>query len=129
MRGDEQADDHQPRGPQPSPRRTGRDQPCIAGSARKLAGDLDNRVPNMGWSRVSLKKEHELFVDIDDGSYFYFLHSYALPIDECALATAEHSKSFTAILSSKNFYGTQFHPERSADAGAQLLRNFLALST
>jgi glutamine amidotransferase len=101
----------------------------IAGSARKLAADLDNRVPNMGWSRVSLKNEHELFVDIDDGSYFYFLHSYALPVDEYALATAEHSESFTAILSSNNFYATQFHPERSAKAGAQLIRNFLALST
>jgi len=101
----------------------------VPGKARKLVGDSNNRVPNMGWSRISLKRDHELLADIDDGSYFYFLHSYALAVDENAIATSEHSGPFTAILSDNNFHATQFHPERSAEAGAQLLRNFLALGT
>lgn len=101
----------------------------VAGKAHKLVGDSNNRVPNMGWSRVSLKTDHQLLVDIDDDSYFYFLHSFALPVDENAIATSEHSAPFTAILSRNNFYATQFHPERSAEPGAQLLRNFLALDT
>ena len=99
----------------------------VSGSAQKLPGDSHNRVPNMGWSRIAVKRDHELLKDIDDGSYFYFLHSYALPISDYALATCDHAQAFTAILSRDNFFATQFHPERSAAAGAQLLRNFLDL--
>jgi len=99
----------------------------VDGVAHKLRGGSGHRVPNMGWSRISISRNHELLADIDDCSYFYFLHSYALPVAESALATAEHSKPFTAILSRNNFHATQFHPERSADAGSQLLQNFLSL--
>jgi glutamine amidotransferase len=99
----------------------------VDGSAEKLLGDSGHRVPNMGWSRIAIKREHELLANIDDGSYFYFLHSYALPVADSALATAEHSQPFTAILSRNNFHATQFHPERSANAGSQLLQNFLSL--
>ena len=101
----------------------------VAGTAQRLLGDSGHRVPNMGWSRISISRKHELLADIDDGSYFYFLHSYALPVDDSALATAEHSQPFTAILSRNNFHATQFHPERSAGAGSQLLQNFLSLGT
>jgi len=109
-----------------------RDTEClgiVSGSAEMLPCDSRNRVPNMGWSRITKQQDHPLLHNIDDGSYFYFLHSYALPANDYALATAEHSRQFTAILSRDNFLGTQFHPERSADAGAQLLRNFLELNT
>lgn len=100
----------------------------IAGRARQLTGDQQNRVPNMGWSRISARRKHPLLAGIDQRSYFYFLHSYALPVDEYTVATSDHSAAFTAILSRNNFHATQFHPERSADAGAQLLRNFLSLN-
>jgi len=100
----------------------------VEGSAQKLLGDSEHRVPNMGWSRISISRDHALLANIEDGSYFYFLHSYALPIDNSTLATAGHSQPFTAILSQNNFHATQFHPERSADAGSQLLQNFLSLS-
>lgn len=109
-----------------------RDTEClgiVSGNAKMLPCDARNRVPNMGWSRITMQQDHPLLYNIEDGSYFYFLHSYALPANDYALATAEHSRQFTAILSRDNFLGTQFHPERSADAGAQLLRNFLELST
>ena len=109
-----------------------RDTEClgiVSGNAKMLPCDSRNRVPNMGWSRITKQQDHPLLYNIEDGSYFYFLHSYALPANDYALATAEHSRQFTAILSRDNFLGTQFHPERSADSGAQLLRNFLELNT
>ena len=99
----------------------------IHGNAKKFSGDASNRVPNMGWSRLNINKEHELLKDIEDGSWFYFLHSYALPITGDTLATSQHAEPFTAVLSADNFHATQFHPERSAAAGATLLKNFLAL--
>ncbi len=99
----------------------------IPGTARKLSASPDAPVPNMGWSRVSVTGDHTLLKDIDDGDYFYFLHSYALPNTEYTLATANHSGNFTAIMARDNFYAAQFHPERSSRAGAQLLANFLEL--
>ncbi len=99
----------------------------IPGTARKLSASPDVPVPNMGWSRVSVTGDHTLLKDIDDGDYFYFLHSYALPNTEYTLATANHSGDFSAIMARDNFYAAQFHPERSSRAGAQLLANFLEL--
>jgi len=97
------------------------------GVAGKLSASPNSPVPHMGWSRVSVTKQHPLIKDIDSGSYFYFLHSYALPVADYALATASHSGDFTAILSHRNFFAAQFHPERSSAAGAKLLANFLEL--
>ena len=97
------------------------------GTARKLAAAPGLPVPNMGWCRTRLATEHALLRGIDDGSYFYYVHSYALPDTTCALATAEHARPFAAIMSDGNFHATQFHPERSAGAGARLLSNFLEL--
>ena len=99
----------------------------VPGHAEKLSNDTLNRVPNMGWSRISMKREHSLLQGIEDGSWFYFLHSYALPVAGETLATSKHADPFSAVLSLDNFHATQFHPERSADAGATLLKNFLAL--
>lgn len=97
------------------------------GVAGKLSASPDAPVPHMGWSRVSVKAEHPLLKGIDDASYFYFLHSYALPVADYALATANHSTEFTAIMAQRNFVAAQFHPERSSTAGARLLANFLQL--
>jgi glutamine amidotransferase len=101
----------------------------IPAVAEKLPASTDNPVPNMGWCRVAIPNPHGLFAGIDDGSYFYFLHSYALPPDSFTLATADHHQPFTAVLAQRNFYAAQFHPERSAAAGARFLQNFLGLST
>ncbi len=99
----------------------------IPGVAKKLSASPDTPVPNMGWSRASVARQHPLLADIDDGSYFYFVHSYALPVANYSLATASHAGNFTAVLAYNNFCATQFHPERSSAAGAQLLANFLQL--
>lgn len=99
----------------------------IPGIAGKLPVSPDTPVPNMGWSPASMARHHPLLDKIKDGCYFYFVHSYALPVADYALATASHSDNFTAVLAQNNFYATQFHPERSSAAGAQLLANFLEL--
>jgi glutamine amidotransferase len=81
-----------------------------------------------GWSRVYQTEPHDLFAGIDDGSYFYFVHSFALPPGDHVVATAEHAADFAAALAYRNFFAAQFHPERSADAGAIFLRNFLKVA-
>ena len=99
----------------------------IPGTARKLSASPDTPVPNMGWCPASIGRQNPLLDGIDDGSYFYFVHSYALPVADYSLATAKHVDQFTAVLKKDNFYATQFHPERSSAAGARLLTNFLEL--
>ena len=97
----------------------------IPGTAKKLPPKPDHPVPNMGWCSTRFTAEHKAFAGIDDGSYFYYLHSYALPVTRNTLATARHAEDFSAIVGHENFVAAQFHPERSSAAGAQLLRNFL----
>jgi glutamine amidotransferase len=99
----------------------------IPGTAKKLKIGLTSPVPHIGWSRVAYSRDHELLAGIVDGSYFYFLHSYALMVADCTLAMAYHSNEFTAVAAYRNFVATQFHPEKSSAAGARLLANFLNL--
>jgi len=99
----------------------------IPGTAMRLSASAETPVPNMGWCPTSLARQNVLLDGIDDGSYFYFVHSYALPVADYSLATAKHTDEFTAVLQKDNFYATQFHPERSSTAGAKLLANFLNL--
>ena len=84
-------------------------------------------VPHMGWNQVRPCKSTPLLEDIEDGAYVYFVHSYAAPASELALATTDYGGEFTALVQKGNVFGAQFHPERSAKVGAQLLKNFLAV--
>lgn len=99
----------------------------IDGTARKLAASPDNPVPNMGWCPLDGARDHPLLSNLGSGEYFYFLHSYALPVTGHTLATARHEDAFSAVVGHRNFFAAQFHPERSAKAGARLLKNFLEL--
>jgi glutamine amidotransferase len=101
----------------------------IPGTATKMIADTRCPVPNMGWCPVTKSENHALLTDIDDGSYFYFIHSYALPLSKHTVATAEHAEPFSAVISRDNFVAAQFHPERSSATGSRLLENFLGLST
>lgn len=85
------------------------------------------RLPHMGWNQVNAAADNSLFKDIPANSYFYFVHSYALPVNDNTIASCEYGKPFTAAVNKDNFYGVQFHPERSGKAGAQLIKNFLEL--
>ena len=84
-------------------------------------------LPHMGWNRVYPKAGNRLFQGIEDGAYFYFVHSYAMPVNTYTIAQCNYGEAFTAAVQKDNFYGVQFHPERSGAAGAQLLKNFLEM--
>lgn len=101
----------------------------IPGIATKLSPAAGLPVPNMGWCPVSISRKHELFDAVDDESYFYFVHSYALPLSDATIATALHAETFSAAVCRSNFVATQFHPERSSRDGARVLRSFVVGST
>lgn len=84
------------------------------------------KVPNMGWSRIA-NLESKLFKDIERDSYVYFVHSYYAPLCPDTIATSRHPEMFSAALKYENFYGTQFHPEKSGDVGEKIISNFLNL--
>ena len=96
-------------------------------TATKLPASSDSPVPNMGWCRLSTTTDSELLSGISDGSWFYFVHSYALPVGNRTVGTATHASEFSAAVSLDNFHAVQFHPERSSAAGARLLKNFLEM--
>lgn len=87
------------------------------------------KLPHMGWNQISSKRESRLLDGIATDSYFYFAHSYAVPaVDFPASATCAYSAEFAAVIEQKNIFAVQFHPEKSSEAGARLLRNFLKLA-
>jgi len=99
----------------------------IPGQAARLQATDARRVPQMGWNQLGIESTSSLLTGIQDGGYAYFIHSYALPVGEYTLASADYGTAFSAIVQKDNFFGTQFHPERSAALGARLLSNFLEL--
>lgn len=99
----------------------------IIPSAVKKMQDRGLPLPHMGWNQVTPQAGHRLFQGIDEGAYFYFVHGYAMPVCTHTIAQAEYGEAFTAAVQKDNFYGVQFHPERSGAAGAQLLKNFLEM--
>ena len=126
--------DHSAEGPEGGTRCLG----LIAGEVRKF--DLSGRtqqdgsrykVPQMGWNQVRQMPHggavHPVWAGVPDGSYFYFVHSYyACPLDarDCA-GEADYGGPFAAAVAKDNIFATQFHPEKSADQGLMLYRNFL----
>jgi len=92
------------------------------------AGGQRLKVPHMGWSPVQRVREHPLWHGIDDGSRFYFAHSYYPVPDDAAVtaATVAYPTAFTCAIARANIFAVQFHPEKSHRAGLQLLANFVA---
>jgi imidazole glycerol-phosphate synthase subunit HisH len=87
------------------------------------------KLPHMGWNRLRAVKESPLLEGLNDSDYFYFAHTFAVTDTLAdAVATCEHGTSFTAVLQRNNIFATQFHPEKSGDAGARFLKNFLELA-
>ena len=99
----------------------------IPGRLQKLKPSKGIRVPHMGWNTTTVTRADSLFSGLPEQPWFYFVHSYYAPIGPATLASCLHGESFTAVVRQKNFYGAQFHPERSARSGSRLLANFLEL--
>jgi len=94
---------------------------------RRFAPQQDVKVPHMGWNTIS-NLDSRLFKGIDNGSSVYFVHSFRPDLCCDTIATCRHgSDLFSAALKYENFYGTQFHPEKSGSVGERILKNFLEL--
>jgi len=97
------------------------------GDGLEDASGVKLKVPHMGWNRVVQIRQHPLWHSIEDGSRFYFVHSYYLQADDAALAAGEtdYGFTFTSAIARDNLFALQCHPEKSAETGLQLLRNFV----
>ena len=84
------------------------------------------KVPQIGWNNIFNLKT-KLFADLPENSYCYFVHGYYAALGEHTIATTDYVQPYSSALHRDNFYGVQFHPEKSAKAGEQILKNFLSL--
>ena len=87
------------------------------------------KLPHMGWNQIAANRGSRLLAGIGSSAYFYFAHSYGAPDSNgSTTATCFHGAPFAAVVERQNIYGVQFHPEKSADSGSRLLRNFLRIA-
>lgn len=99
----------------------------LPGAVEALEPAAEHPVPHMGWNELRPLKGDPLLLGVARGAHAYFLHSYAAPMTEHTLASADYGRAVAAVVRRGNFWGTQFHPERSSATGARVLENFLAL--
>lgn len=103
----------------------------MEGSVHKFTRDgecSDLKIPHMGWNRVFHNANDRLLEGIENGAWFYFVHSYYAPAGPQAIATTRYGIEFCSAVARDNFLGVQFHPEKSGPAGMRLLRNFASNS-
>jgi glutamine amidotransferase len=100
----------------------------LPGTVRRLKPEPGRPVPHMGWNTLVTLREDPLLEGISGSDYVYFVHSYAAPVSDITLARTDYGSQVSAAVRRDNFWGAQFHPERSAETGARLLANFLRLS-
>jgi glutamine amidotransferase len=112
--------------------------PCLgvlSDTVRKLKAAPGRPVPHMGWNQLELSREplvcrsDPLLEGIGANEYVYFVHSYATGVSQFTLASTCYGSRLSAVIRCKNFWGTQFHPERSGKAGARVLENFLRIES
>lgn len=83
------------------------------------------KVPHMGWNTLQMNQSHPVLDNFCKNSHFYFVHSYYAPVNEFTVASCEYQKPFSAVVSKDNYFGVQFHPEKSGREGALLIQNFM----
>ncbi|MFI3330539.1 MAG: imidazole glycerol phosphate synthase subunit HisH [Rikenellaceae bacterium] len=93
---------------------------------KRFSAEYGLKVPHMGWNTIEDLRS-PLFEGMSEGTYIYYVHSYAPELCDEAIATTTYGKKFSAAIQKDNFYGTQFHPEKSGEAGEMILKNFLKL--
>ncbi len=99
----------------------------VPGKIRRLTGDV--KIPHIGWDEVTVRPGSRLFAGLGDGTRFYFVHSYAPePDGDAVAAVCDYGGRFAAAVEHGNLFGTQFHPEKSGEAGLALLANFVTVA-
>lgn len=96
----------------------------IPGTAELLTRKEHFPVPHMGWNQLKWCQNSSLQQGLNNNEYVYFVHSYALKSTQFALASCDYTDEFSAIINKDNIFGMQFHPEKSAETGMLLLKNF-----
>lgn len=99
----------------------------IAERVSRFSARPDLPVPHMGWNQLSPVGDSPLLRGIEPGDHVYYVHSYAAPVGPYTIATTDYGGEFSAAVKFENFFGVQFHPERSARTGSRVLANFLEL--
>ena len=98
----------------------------VKGTVKRFSNKV--KVPQMGWNSIHNLKG-PLFEGIDEGSYMYLVHSYFVSKSKETVALSDYNGAYSVALQKENFYGVQFHPEKSSQKGQQVLSNFLKLSS
>jgi glutamine amidotransferase len=92
------------------------------------ATENSTKVPQIGWNTITDLKT-ELFSDVPENSFTYFVHGFYAGLGDNTIATTDYIQPYSSALQKNNFYGVQFHPEKSATVGEQIIQNFLALKS
>jgi glutamine amidotransferase len=99
----------------------------LPGRVTRLHGDGKQRlkIPHVGWNALDFTGAGRILAGLDPHAYVYFTHSYAAPVTDACVAATTHAERFAAVVERGHVFGVQFHPEKSGDAGLQIIRNFL----
>jgi len=107
------------------------DTPCLGifpeTVKRFVANEAQIKIPQIGWNTI-LDLKTPLFKDVEENSHCYFVHSYYASLGNHTIAQTDYCGGFSAALQTRNFYGVQFHPEKSAEAGSTIIKNFLNIT-
>jgi glutamine amidotransferase len=106
-----------------------RDTPCLGVVPGRISrfDETKLKVPHIGWNQVNARVQSPLFNNIRDNEYFYFVHSFRAPVGPDTIGTTQYGEAFSAAVQRQNFYGVQFHAEKSGAAGIQVMKNFIEL--
>ena len=99
----------------------------ISNTCRPFENNREYPVPHMGWNKVSFNRDSVLTKNLKDDDYYYFVHSYYVPICSETIGVSSYPIEFSAVVQKDNFFGTQFHPEKSGLSGSKILQNFVSL--
>ena len=99
----------------------------ISNTCRPFENNRDYPVPHMGWNKVRFNRDSVLTKILKDDDYYYFVHSYYVPICSETIGVSSYPIEFSAVVQKDNFFGTQFHPEKSGLSGSKILQNFISL--
>lgn len=99
----------------------------ISNTCRPFRNNKDYPVPHMGWNKVRFNRDSVLTKNLKDDDYYYFVHSYYVPICSETIGVSSYPIEFSAVVQKDNFFGTQFHPEKSGLSGSKILQNFISL--